>query len=144
MGTLLLIAAASLLIMRFHRDTGEVQTVDMNFTLCGVRGSQGCVIDGDTFMIGRRKIRLAGYNAPEMKGDCAAEVALARQSRDALRDWLNQGTFAMSGGDEPPFDQYGRELRSLTRGDDALADMMIERGLAQESGWGFERGGWCD
>lgn len=123
---------------------GETERVNLPFTLCGERGSQACVIDGDTIMIARRKIRITGYNAPELKGDCPAEITLAKQSRVALRNWLNQDSFAMSGGDDPAYDQYGRELRQLSRGKEWLSDVMIAQNLAQESGWGFERGGWCD
>jgi endonuclease YncB( thermonuclease family) len=134
--------------MRWQTTSNDWANTDMHFTLCGERGSQACVIDGDTIVIAKagknRKIRITGYNAPELKGECHAETALAKQSRTALRDWLNQSPFAMSGGDEPPYDQYGRELRELKRGDQWLSDFMIEQGLAQESGWGFQRGGWCD
>lgn len=138
---LLAIGAISLVIIQ--RPAPATETVNMPFTLCGERGSQGCVIDGDTIMIARRKIRITGYNAPELKGECRAEIALAHQSRAALRDWLNQGPFEMSDGDDPPYDQYGRELRELKRGKEWLADIMLDRQLAQGTGWGFERGGWC-
>ncbi len=140
--TLLVIAAASAII--WYWPAGEWERVDTRFTLCGERGSQACVIDGDTFMIGRRKIRITGYNAPELNGECPAEIALAKQSRNGLRDWLNADPFQMSGGDDPPYDQYGRELRALKRANEWLSDAMLEKKLAQESGWGFERGGWCD
>ena len=60
-----------------------------------------------------------------------------------MREWLNNGSFSMSGGAEPPYDQYGRELRELKRGKEWLSETMIEAELAQESGWGFIRGGWC-
>ena len=139
--TLIGIGLATLVIMRWP--SGEWERVNTQFTLCGKRGSQGCVIDGDTIMIGRRKIRITDYNAPELKGECPAESALAKQSRDALRDWLNKGAFHMSDGDDPPYDQYGRELRALKRGEEWLSDVMLEQELAQESGWGFTRGGWC-
>ena len=134
----------SVWIMDVTRVGGEWDRVDMQFSLCGERSSMGCVIDGDTVMLGKRKIRLTGYNAPELAGECAAESALAKRSREALRDWLNSDAFELSGGGDPPFDQYGRELREAKRGDEALADHMIDRSLAQESGWGFIRGGWCD
>lgn len=141
--TIIVIIAASLAWMRWPITEEETQSVDMRFTLCGERGSQACVIDGDTVMIGRRKIRITGYNAPELKGDCAAEIALAIRSRAVLRDWLNQGAFTMSGGGDPPYDQYGRELRELKRDKEWLSEVMIAQGVAQEAGWGFQRGGWC-
>ncbi|MGB7374203.1 thermonuclease family protein [Pontixanthobacter sp.] len=142
--TLLIALAIGAIFMHFSQTSGDWQMADTRFTLCADRSSVACVIDGDTIMIGRRKIRITGYNAPEMDGQCPAESALARRSRDAVLDWLNVAPFLIGGGDDPAFDQYGRELRELRRGDEFLADVMIDRGLAQGSGWGTVRGGWCE
>lgn len=142
--TLIAMLAVGAVFMHFSKTSGEWQAADTGFTLCADRSSDACVIDGDTIMIGTRKIRISGYNAPELDGECSAESALGRQSRDALLEWLNTAPFLMGGGDDPAFDQYGRELRELRRGDEFLADRMIEHGLAQGSGWGFTRGGWCE
>lgn len=143
----LVVVGAAVIIMRLPIGGGDWERVDTRFSLCEDRDSNGCVIDGDTIMFGQgktaRKIRLTGYNAPEMTGECPAESALAIQSRGALQSWLNQGPFDMSEGADPPYDQYGRELRSLKRGDEWLSEVMVARELAQESGWGFVRGGWC-
>lgn len=141
---LVVVAVLVFFVMRMPVVGGDWNGIETGFSLCGERDSFGCVIDGDTIMLGTRKVRMAGYNAPEMDGQCAAETALARQSRDALRDWLNEGLFEMDGGLEPPRDQYGRELRNFRRDDEWLSDWMIERELAQGSGWGLPRGGWCD
>lgn len=43
-----------------------------------------CVVDGDTVWIAGEKIRLLDIDAPEMKGKCPAEAALAMRSRDRL------------------------------------------------------------
>ncbi len=143
--TFLFLLGVGALIMRMPvMFEGDYAPVETRFTLCSDRSSQGCVIDGDTIMIGQRKIRISGYNAPELAGECADETALARRSRDALLAWLDDGVFQMDGGEDPPFDKFGRELRVLKRGQEWLSDHMIKQGLAQESGWGFERGGWCD
>lgn len=127
---------------------GEFEMVSARFTLCSERYSQHCVVDGDTILIAKRKIRLSGYDAPELEGACAQESQLARKAGRALRDWLNQGPFVMSGGDDPNFDKYGRELRETHRrgGNGArryLADHMIHAGLAEGSGWGAIRREWC-
>jgi len=130
--------------------------VDRNFGICGQRSSepvQGCVIDGDTVAIGfgegARRIRLTGFNAPELDGACPAERAKAIEARDALHTWLNQGDVEWNGADEPPYDQYGRELREARRsvgnGRYAyLADTMLKADLAAESGWGTTERDWCE
>lgn len=131
--------------------------VTATFALCGegARGegtrASGCVIDGDTVFLGpfaqKRRIRLTGFDAPELNGACEAEITLARTARTRLHEWLSQGAFEWDGGDSPPRDKYGRELREVRRlkdeGHEALADVMIESGLASESGWGTDPIDWC-
>lgn len=114
--------------------------VERQFTVCGQQSSAACVVDGDTVRIGNRRIRLTGYDAPELQGQCDAERQLAQVARDELAAWLNLGAFEMDGGSDPPRDQYGRELRELRRGGELLADTMIQRGLARRSR--LDRG-WC-
>ncbi|MEO0643064.1 MAG: hypothetical protein AAFY47_06565 [Pseudomonadota bacterium] len=133
--------------------------VDTAFSLCGagVR-TPGCVIDGDTVFIAQsstasnappRRIRLTGFDAPELEGACEAERALAIKARRALLEWLQQGPFEWDGAEEPPRDRYGRELRRARRaapdggGQEDLAQAMIAAGLASESGWGTEPVDWC-
>ncbi len=134
-------------------EQGWIQ-VDREFGICGARGggSQGCVVDGDTVIIGfgddRRRIRLTGFDAPELEGACPAESEAAVLARDALHAWLREGPFEWNGADEPPYDQYGRELRAVRRvaqdgSREYLAEVMIERGLAAESGWGSQPKDWC-
>lgn len=141
------IFAASWWLMRWSVTGGEWDQVDQQFTLCAERTSNACVIDGDTIMLGKRRIRLTGFDAPELAGECIAERKLALASRNALLDWLNRGPLLMDGGAEPPRDQYGRELRGLRRegagGDEWLADWMESRELARTSGWGMPSRDWC-
>lgn len=126
----------------------------LTFDLCGEKGAgRACVIDGDTLHIRRgdevRRIRITGYDAPELDGACEAERAKALEARNALHAWLAAGRYEWDGGANPPTDQYGRELRALRRGIGAgeyedLADTMIERGLAAQSGWGAAPTDWCE
>ncbi|MEL7217534.1 MAG: hypothetical protein AAGK01_03780 [Pseudomonadota bacterium] len=128
--------------------------VTQEFSKCGEPNSRsaGCVVDGDTVIVGfgkdRRRIRLTGFDAPEIEGACEAERNAAISARSALHEWLGSGPFEWDGADAPPYDQYGRELREARRttsdgSHTYLADMMLERGLAAETGWGAEPKDWC-
>lgn len=128
--------------------------VSQDFAICSEKssGSAGCVVDGDTVIVGfgrdQRRIRLTGFDAPELDGACEVESRLAITARDALHEWLQRGSFEWNGAQDPPRDQYGRELREVRRigaGNrrEYLADTMIARGLAAESGWGSEPKNWC-
>jgi micrococcal nuclease len=130
---------------------GDWQAGTGRFNICRQGRSQACVIDGDTILIGyppkARKIRMSDYNTPELKGECPAESALALRARAALLEWLNRGPFEMSGGDDPPYDKYGRELRTFKRtGSDGSDDWLVDTMLASKtarSEWGDRGGSWC-
>ncbi|KEO88727.1 hypothetical protein EH31_14900 [Erythrobacter longus] len=131
--------------------------VTTHFALCGVGPrEEGCVVDGDTVLIGvligagpqKRRIRLTGFDTPELDGACDAERKLARTAKARLHRWLGQGPFEWDGGDNPPRDQYGRELRAARRiaddgSEETLAEYMIASGLAANNGWGQTPGDWC-
>ncbi|WP_324261617.1 hypothetical protein U4960_00075 [Altererythrobacter sp. H2] len=144
--------AGGLLLARWQGSGGDWQAHDAGrFVLCGEGRGEGraanCVIDGDTVMLGQRRVRLTGYDAPEIGGACEAERLLARRAQLALRDWLNRGAFELDGGADPPRDLYGRELRGARRSDamgqEWLAEAMVEAGLARTTGWGAGEAGWC-
>ncbi|MDE1467326.1 thermonuclease family protein [Aurantiacibacter sp. D1-12] len=118
---------------------GEWTEFSRQFPVCGsgTRGS-GCVIDGDTIAIGNRRIRLTGYDAPELNGACEAERVKAREARAELSRWLSSAPFEMEAGDDRPYDQYGRELREARRGGELLAEHMHAMGLAEQDLWGFD------
>ncbi|WP_390587000.1 thermonuclease family protein [Erythrobacter sp. MTPC3] len=136
------------------QERGWVQA-NFDFALCGQPwgGAAGCVVDGDTVVIGngpgRRRIRLTGFDTPELNGQCEAEKAKAMRARSALHRWLARGSFEWSGDTDPPYDKYGRELRRVRRVDaggkrEYLEDHMTQRGLAQGDGWGGMYIDWCD
>ena len=140
--------------LRPHMDEQGWVRVTQDFALCGAggRSAEGCVVDGDTLIIGfggdRRRIRLKGFDAPELDGACAAEREAAIAARDALHDWLGQGPFEWDGADQPARDQYGRELRAVRRiredgSTEYLAETLLERDLVSASGWGTSPRNWC-
>ena len=48
-------------------------------------------VDGDTFRLGNRRIRIVGIDAPEVEGQCSAERDLAAAATVKLRALLNDG-----------------------------------------------------
>ena len=118
------------------------QAVHGGFTICAELAAPRCVVDGDTIRIDERRIRLAGYNAPELAGACEGERDKARAARIAVRDWLNAAPFELALGGRP--DKYGRELAQVRRvGGDGLAEHMIASGLAEAYDGQTARRDWC-
>ncbi len=117
------------------------ERVAEHFTRCGSEGGFACVVDGDSFRLGKRRIRIRGIDAPEREGACAAETALAERSAAQLTELLSAGAGTMTavGGDER--DQYGRELRALTRNGRSIGEEMVEAGLAHD--YRGAKIGWC-
>lgn len=55
----------------------EPEEVNEQFTRCGPGRGHACVIDGDTFKLGDRKIRIIGIDTPEVDAQCPEEALLA-------------------------------------------------------------------
>ena len=152
---LLIVMAAWWFIFRpIAQEQGWVR-VSERFAICDGSGPReaGCVIDGDTVVLGfgseQRRIRLTRFDAPELDGACDAEREVALVARARLRNWLNDGPFEWNGAEDPPRDQYGRELRQVRRvapdgTREYLAETMIDAELASESGYGAEQVDWCE
>ena len=108
------------------------------------------VIDGDTIEVTARiwlgqnlrtRVRLAGIDAPEMKGACLREIALAHRARQALADRLEGGPVSLR---DIRYGKYaGRVVARVfgPAGTDVGA-MLLARGLARPYG-GRARAGWC-
>ena len=45
--------------------SGEPERVAAQFTRCGPGRVHACVVDGDTFKLGKRRVRIIGIDAPE-------------------------------------------------------------------------------
>jgi len=123
------------------------EQISGNFGPCGPRADTLCVVDGDTFRINERRVRVVGIDTAERHARCDAEAALAARSTLALQQWLNRGPFTMTPNPARAIDRYGRELQIVARmaadgSVDALADWMQAEGGAREYGGGA-RSGWC-
>lgn len=123
------------------------ELVDVTFIQCGKGRAYACVVDGDTFRLGERRVRIVGIDTAEKEARCPAEAVQAQASTEALQKLLNEGPFVMTGRADDPKDRYGRDLRKLTRHHpdgtaQNIADAMRETGGARRYLGGL-RGGWC-
>ena len=107
------------------------ERVTATFTPCGPGQGPACVIDGDTFKLGNRKIRITGIDAPELaEPRCPAEAALARHAADRLLALLDQGPFDMVAHRLQRQDRHGRDLMVLERNGVSIGGQLIDEGLA--------------
>lgn len=129
-------------LIRIAPDPGKPEMVSERFIPCdsGVRAF-ACVVDGDSFHLGKRKIRIRGIDAPEREGSCAAEGELSRNSRLKLIELLNRGPFVMTATSGDARDKYGRELRTLTRGGQSIGEAMVAAGMAHD--YRGKKLSWC-
>jgi endonuclease YncB( thermonuclease family) len=128
--------------------TADPEHVSETFTRCGPGRGHACVIDGDTFKLGNRNVRIIGIDTPETHPPrCAEEARLGELATAKLQGLLNQGPFEMVAPIYRSHDRYGRDLRMIRRqvgggGYQSIADEMRESGLARRYLGGFKMG-WC-
>ena len=128
--------------------SADPEQVSETFTRCGLGRGHACVIDGDTFKLGERKVRIIGIDAPETHPSrCAEEARLGELATAKLQALLNQGSFEMVAPIYRSRDRYGRDLRVIRRklaesGYESIASEMRESGLAHRYAGGFKIG-WC-
>jgi micrococcal nuclease len=126
----------------------EPERVSETFTRCGRGRGYACVVDGDTFRLGSRRVRIIGIDAPEThNSSCPEEARRAEEATVKLQTLLNAGAFEMVAPVYGQKDRYGRDLRVIrrTRPDgsvQSIADDMRESGLAHRYMGGFKPG-WC-
>lgn len=106
------------------------------------------VIDGDTLavrahvwpgQVAETHVRLAGVDAPELHGKCAAESALAERAK-ARTMLLAGGTVRLS---HVRFDKYGgRMVARVQVPDGDLSELLVQAGLARRTD-GRHRMNWC-
>lgn len=96
-----------------------------------------CVHDGDSFIVGTERIRIADIDAPEMNGKCAYETALAKRARNRLLELLQRPFQVHRTGT----DRYDRTLAIVTVNGQSVGDMLVSEGLART--WSGRREPWC-
>lgn len=98
-----------------------------------------CVVDGDTFWLRGEKVRLEGYDSPEMgPPKCSRPAVGAAEARDALTHLLNSGPIEL---ERRGVDRHGRTLaRVLVNGQDITMKM-----ISDGHGRRYQRGqqSWC-
>lgn len=87
------------------------------------------VIDGDTIQLGRERIRVEGLDAPEMKGLCEDESAVARLARDRLSELLDGRKVVI---DRHGRDKYRRTLASVSADGEDVGAVLVSEGLARK------------
>lgn len=128
---------------------GTPHPVEQEFQRCGKGRGPNCVVDGDTFIMGQRHIRITGIDAPEIgtKARCPKEAALAEAAANELLRLLRQGPFVMQSAQDGLRDDYGRELMSVTRSGAGgavqdIAKDLIASNMVRRYDYGA-RGSWC-
>ena len=100
------------------------------------------MVDGDTFWLEGRKIRIADIDTPEVSDPkCPVEYELGMRATYRLRDLLNAGEFALMRSGRRSQDGYGRDLRLVVRGGKSLGDQLVGDGLAHP--WRGAKESWC-
>lgn len=112
------------------------------FTFCDGGSRINCVIDGDTFRLDGRKIRIADIDAPEIHPPrCPREELLGQTAKVRLLELLNAGPFELRTAARG-FDSYSRRLRFVYRGGTSIGEVLVREGLART--WDGQRHPWCD
>ena len=100
------------------------------------------MVDGDTFWLAGRKIRIADIDTPEIgEPKCDAEFALGMKATRRLRELLNAGPFTLEAIHVRDQDKYGRDLRVVVRNGRSIGDQLVQEGLART--WSGRREPWC-
>lgn len=140
-----LILAGALLDPRLIGPVGPLaatEVVTTKFTSCSGGSDPACVIDGDTFRLGDRTIRITGIDAPEIARPlCPAEAVIGSRSAARLLELLNQGQFEMVAHRLQREDRHGRQLMVLRRNGNSVGAQLIDEGLAHRY-TGFKTS-WC-
>ena len=98
------------------------------------------VIDGDTFVLGSDRIRIADIDTPETHPSrCAYEAELGARATERLRQLLAR-PFELQPISRD-VDRYGRKLRIVMQDGRSIGDRLVAEGLART--WEGRRRPWC-
>lgn len=100
------------------------------------------VIDGDSIVYGRTRIRALGYDTPEVKGRCQAEKDLAARATARMRELAsapNRFSLKWAKGK----DEFGRGLATFYSNGRPVGSILISEGLARPYSRSAGRQGWC-
>lgn len=106
--------------------------------VCSGPVRRNCVVDGDTLWIDGEKIRIANINAPEVRGDCGAEIDMAARATAGLQSLVSGRALVLS---RQGRDIYGRTLALVGAGGSDVGEILVRTGLAEE--WNGVRIDWC-
>jgi endonuclease YncB( thermonuclease family) len=109
------------------------------------------VVDGDTIVVRARiwlgqevetRVRLMGVDAPELRGACGRERALAARARDFVRARIDGGAVVLA---DVRYGKYAGRVLARVRapGGEDLSAALIATGLARAYD-GRARASWCD
>ncbi|WP_315922148.1 thermonuclease family protein [Mesorhizobium sp. SP-1A] len=86
------------------------------------------VIDGDTIQIRSEKFRFDGIDAPELKGACEDEIAVANLARDRVVELFAGGHVVI---ERTGRDKYRRTLAQISVDGKDIGKILMEEGLAR-------------
>lgn len=120
---------------------GTTSSRGLVFGLCDDGGGTNCVVDGNSFYLQGRGVRLAGIDAPDThSARCDAEALLGRAATERLQGLLNAGELTLVPV-EPGTDANGRLLRQVKVDGQDVGASLAAAGLARSAEAG--RSGWC-
>lgn len=88
------------------------------------------VIDGDTLEWRGERVRLMGFDAPEIKQTCQRDNVTwlcGKEARKALAEWIGDRDVKCEGDER---DKYGRLLAHCSVDGEDIGEWMVSRGLA--------------
>lgn len=106
--------------------------------ICSTGKRVNCVVDGDTIWLDGEKMRLEGFNTPEMDGVCELERQLAVQARDRLQNLISGRALTVTRNGK---DRYDRTLATIKVSGRDVGESLIADGLAHR--WQGRKESWC-